>query len=497
MTVTNYILKTKWYLCILILVITSFSYGKSSSFEPFITKHHLPITTSKIILVVNGNDCINCYKAITDFCESLKKNKFQEAYMLVSDVNERQLSLFYKNLNLDYPFKKIIADNDFCKSIQFNGVSKAYYLQHQEVIYEQNVKERPFFEASFFYDKAKKNAFSMIDSIDVSEKLIGHAIPFRVITDSTTVFLDKLSGKLFSFNLRTKKFQDSLNVVAFLESQFDSLFLKRKNNDTAMLRLQHELQKTNPKYFKDLVYLQSITSNDTNIYISYGLWVKEPTANGRLIYRLPMLLELSSDLKFKAHHYIPQYMDNITGTYIDVGYIAVQNTILKTRGTSGKKNNDTLMCLLQLHPNQFATIIQGYKTPKPEALPKVSKENNLPYYYDVHLLSHQFPNYYYFNNYPIIYNLNNSEQLEIKTFKKFKKNPLGYYMTILRLDKESITIAYDIKGEYHIQIYSKLRHKEIADKNLGHLSLTYMQLYSNTIYGLRIGKEKTMLYYVR
>lgn len=497
MTVTHYILKTKWYLCFVILVISNFSYGKSSPFEAFIKTHNLPIANSKIILVVNGNDCINCYKAVTDFCESLKKKAFTEAYMLVSDVNERQLSMFYKNLNLDYPFKKIIADNDFCKSIQFNGVSKAYYLQHDEVVYEQNVKVLPFFDESIFYDKATKNAFNTIDSIDVSEKLIGHAIPFRIVNDSTAVFLDKLAGKLFSFNLHTKKFEDSLNLIAFLESQFDSLFLKRKNKDTAMLRLQYELQKTNPKYFKDLVYLQSLTSNDNKLYISYGLWVKEPTTKGKLIYRLPMLLELSAKLKFTAHHYIPQYIDNITGTYLDVGYITVQNNILKTRGSSGKKDNDTSMCLLNLNPNQFATIIQGYKTSKPEALPKVSKENNLPFHYDVHLLNNQFPSYYYFNNYPIIYNLNNSEQLEIKTLKKFKKNPLGYYMNILRLDKESMTIAYDIKGEYHIQIYSKLRNKEIADKNLGHLSLTYMQLCNHTVYGLRIGKEKTMLYYIR
>ncbi len=147
--------------------------------------------SDKLLLIVNGTDCVNCYKAVTAFTEDLKQKGFSNTYLLISNILEREKYIFLKKtIGLDYPFKKIIVDESLCKELKFTDITTLKYLKGDKEIYSQNVKELPVFSESIFFNYFDNRSFSKSDSFDISSKLVGGSVPFELIDDSCICIMD-------------------------------------------------------------------------------------------------------------------------------------------------------------------------------------------------------------------------------------------------------------------------------------------------------------------
>lgn len=450
--------------------------------------------SNKLLLIVNGTDCVNCYKAVTAFTEDLKQKGFSNVYLLISNILEREKSIFLKKtIGLDYSFKKIIVDENLCKQLNFTDITTLKYIKGDKEIYSQNVKESPVFNESIFFNYFDKQSFSQVDSFDISSKLVGRSVPFELVDDSTICILDRLQSKLVTYNHLKNKFLDSCDLVSLLENKYNELFMKLYK-DTILLNLQYRLQKANPKFYKELVTISNFKVDKGLIYISFNLWVRKQTKTYINNLRVPILCALNKQLQFQFPIFVPQYIDNEFGSYLEPGFFGIKDNTLKLQVSSGMRMRDSLFCTLNFKENEMAVVSEIFYTPMPKEIPRIDPKNKLPFFYELNVMDVSNPDLYYFNNYPTIFSIQTNNSILIKTLRKQPIDPYKFHFNVLAKNND-VLVLYVTKGrDVFLEVYSIILEKNIFTKLLTSTYFNDYKYRKGIFYAIKTTNEKTMFY---
>ncbi len=265
-------------------------------------------------------------------------------------------------------------------------------------------------------------------------------------------------------------------------------------NDTSLLNLQYRLQKANPKFYKELISISNFKVDNGIIYVSFNLWVRKQTKTYINNVRVPILCALNKQLQFQFPIFVPQYIDNEFGSYLEPGFFGVKNNTLKLQISSGIRMRDTLFCTLDFKSGEKATLNKVYYTPIPKEIPRIDSKNKLPFFYELNVLDITNPDLYYFNNYPAIFSIKTNSIIAIKTLRKQPIDPYKFHFNILTKTDDLLVLYVTKEKKVFLEVYSLSLKKNVFTKLM---TATYFNDYKykkGIFYAIKTTDEKTMFY---
>jgi hypothetical protein len=479
-------------LLILLIFILNNSLSSNNALREFLFKHKIDSVNNKIILIVNTNDCVNCYKPLNLFVQDLKKSEFDNIYIVLSGIYERQIPIYLNKIfDSEFKFKNAIVDEEFSSKYSFNSFTTAHYLEGSKIIHSQTIKNDWSLNLDKFKEIDKTNFKIKKDSIDITENIKGNFLELNVSNDSLSFIFDRDLRSLFRLNLNSRKIDKQIFIQEILEKKLkDNLFFMTK--DSSCFGFNMKVSKQIPS-LKDNLYLVNLDYANNKLYIGYRIVNRVKNGLNIRVDYLPIIAVFDLDLNFLYNHYIPQFMPN-DGTYLDVLFMQIiSSEKVKLQFTDGRRYKDTLFATFKLIKNDFCSIIENYKVTLPNDLPKVSKRSKLPIYYKVNLLiKNENPFSYYFSEIERLYYATDNRTINY-SYPKSAEDTL-VYNNILFFDESKLTTLYTINKSQYIINYNFLENKVKDKVILNNYVLNDFKFYRSKLYGVKTWPNKTYFY---
>lgn len=479
---------------VLILTLTLFfsnSLFANKALREFLLKHNLDTNGNKILLIVNTNDCVNCYKPLNLFVKNLKDSNFKDVYLVFTSIYERQINLYTSKIfESDFQFKKIIIDDEFCSKIGFNSFTSAYYLNGNDMLFSQTIKNDWELKLNLFSSIKISQLEYKKDSIDISDHVLGNFLEIGVLSDTLSIIFDKDQGCLIQLNPKSKKIRKKLFLKQILESKLkDNLnFL---TNDTSTYNFNLKISKQIPS-LKENIYLVNLNCIDNKIFLGYRIVNRVSSDKGIRVFYLPIIAVFDSDLNLDCHHYIPQYMPD--GSYLDVLFLQlISKEKIKLQFTDGRRFNDTLAATFKLVKNNYCTLLENLKIKLPDDLPKTGRISKLPIYYKVNVCyRNEIPVNYYFCERERLYYFNGNDFINYSINKSLSDSTI--YHSIINFNFSSILSIYTINKDQYLIEYDIVNNKLKNKLLLNNYVLNDFRFFGNKLHGIKSWPRGTYYY---
>ncbi len=482
----------------LFFLITSLATISKANIKDFFIKYDIPQSGKKVITAINGFDCINCYKGLSIFLETLKNKEYENNYAVVSGLTEREVAHFFKKtLVTDYSFKKVIISNDFFNELNKSGTSKVIVFDNVKKIYEATSKELLYFNYELLQNDNKNIEIgNLIDSLDITSLLTTSAVDLNWLGENKILLSDKREGTLVTYDLQSKKVIDSINLNNFYNSQVkEKLYIILKDSAAVKFNIQ---ALSNPKLDidKNIINIVSIETVKNKIYVGVRFLIREMYKDKAIMMKYKLLItEFTDKLEFVCDYLLPVNISTDKESYIDVLFMRpFENSKNFIHITSGIRDKDTLLSRFTLKPNEMAVLDKVYGCTFPKYMPKLGK-NGLPMFYQVNLLINGKDTLYFYNRDYVLYNLNNSSKIVLPEIDKLiKKNDNFYLQKIFNYKKNNIVITSQGSKKTTAYIFSLDFKKMLSKKDIFAGYFEQIIIQNHKIICLKVKSDKTMLY---
>ncbi len=437
----------------------------SQNLDKLLTKCSIPTDGDKVIVFLKTNECINCYKPVNLFFDNLFKSGFPNVYVVLEGMNEKQGVLFIKkNFETDLKFRKTICDDELFKLYGHKTFTSALYLKGVKIIKQQLIKDDWNFEIKKFDNKTSELS---VDSIDISNFIIGNDIPIAPLKYNKVAIFDRLQDLIFTYNYKTRKTCDTINIFDYLLNSFDQNFMFIYK-DSIKLKFNNDISKKD-KLLKQKIQIVNINTYDDFIYVGYRLVVKENHAKkGITVTTNPVFCKLNSNLKPVSFYYLKSTLeDGKTCTDVLFSDIIDSNHV-KIQFTNSKRYKDTLCGIFRLENNSFMSLEKCLLTKIPPILPKSDPVNKLPNFYKVNLISYNDLDGFYFWQCPEIFLSKNKTNIIFDSLRFNRNERITDFYTILNNNKNNLLILKSSNKNqllFQYDYVNKIKSKEILLAN--------------------------------
>lgn len=461
-------------------------------------KYDIPVNGVKVVFAINGFDCVNCYKSLSEFLKKLDEKQFEDSYAVISGITERELPLFIKNtLATSYPFKKIILDNDFFNKLNRRTTSEIITFNGTKEVSRHTASTIAQFDFTKLESHQLVPTVTLADTIDVSDILKTSAVDMQFLGGNKIVLFDLREETLTVFDYSLKQTSKTLNLKEYFSKNLPQK-LQKLLHDSLTVAYNLEVL-SNPKVDLDkgFIGLYNLDVRNNRVYLGVRYLVRENVIGlaQSMSYKL-MITEFNENLNFLNDFPLPDKLDGDFFSYLDVMFMRVlDSNKVMLHITSGKKYKDTLVATFKIEPDIMAKQLSVYHCVLPAYLPRFDKKNGFPNFYQVNLVWYNDKPYYFYYRDFIFRQLGGKDSISLSLFEKpIKKNQDFYIQSIFSDISGNLVLTNYYKNETRLYFFDLPFKTLKADVSLLNGSFNRVILDGEKIFGLRILPDKTLLY---
>lgn len=451
---------------------------------------------SLIIVALNGNDCTNCYRSVSDFIIRTQELEFQDLYFIVSGISEREKSSFIKNnFSKKIVFNNFIINNDFSYYLNNHSSTTISLIKNGKITktYDSKTLINFDYKSLCINNSIEKKGLQLIDSIDVSNKIASKVSKCELMGKTKFILTDFRSNKIFSIENNNNHY-DSLDIGEFLNSNYKKILIKALN-DSSIVNESIELQSKMENFYNgNNLYFLSSDVVDNKIYISYRyLYCKKYKDVGAIGLMLPFILILDENLKPIENIIIPPHDLNDKTTYFDLINPHFNKKQCLLRITSGKSDRDTLMALFNIE-DEKAVFQKYYNYTLKEYIPKKGN-NNYPMFYYMSYYINGVDTFAFVSKDFTLKNINSNTEIEIPNFKKIADKNEYYSLNKIYNNNEKVFVwSNESKNTSSFSYFTKDLKKQLSKFDTQIIFNSIGSLTQSIFFGLCVTDNLSKIY---